>query len=70
MRKDRAMTTGTRDINFAEHINEVANAIEWPQAAFTVTPWEAVAGVVVAIYEAFATPDRALLQHALNGIAF
>jgi len=26
--------------------------------------------VVVAFYEAFATPDRVILQHALNGIAF
>jgi hypothetical protein len=64
------MIAGTRDINFAEHINEVANAIEWPGATFTVTPWEAITGIVIAIYEAFATPDRALLQHALNGIAF
>ena len=64
------MIAQTRDTNFAEHINEIANAIEWPETAFTVTPWEAARGVVVALYEAFATPDRALLQHALNGIAF
>jgi hypothetical protein len=25
---------------------------------------------VVAFYDAFATPDRAILGHALNGIAF
>jgi hypothetical protein len=64
------MTTQTRDANFAEHINQIAQSIEWPEAAFTLTPWEAAVGVVVALYEAFATPDRALLQHALNGIAF
>jgi hypothetical protein len=64
------MIAQTRDINFAEHINQIADAIDWPEAAFTVSPWEAAVGVVVALYEAFATPDRALLQHALNGIAF
>ena len=64
------MTTQTRDMNFAEHINQVAAAIEWPDAAFTVSPWEAAVGVVVAFYEAFATPDRAPLHQALNGIAF
>ena len=64
------MIAQTRDNNFAEHINQIADAIEWPEAAFTVSPWEAVVGVVVAFYEAFATPDRVLLQHALNGIAF
>ncbi len=64
------MATQTRDANFAQHINEIAQSIEWPEGAFTVTPWEAAVAVVVALYEAFATPDRALLQHALNGIAF
>ena len=29
-----------------------------------------VVGVVVALYEGFATPDRVMLRHALNGIAF
>ena len=64
------MIAQTRDTNFATHINQIADAIDWPDAAFTVSPWEAAVGVVVALYEAFATPDRALLQHALNGIAF
>ena len=64
------MIAQTRDTNFAAHINQIADAIDWPDAAFTVSPWEAAVGVVVALYEAFATPDRALLQHALNGIAF
>lgn len=64
------MTTQTRDPLFASYINEIAESIEWPDASFTVKPWEAVVGVAVAFYEAFATPDRVTLQHALNGIAF
>lgn len=64
------MTTQTRDPQFANYINEIADSIRWPDASFTVTPWEAAVGVVVALYDALATPDRALLQHALNGIAF
>lgn len=64
------MTIQTRDPLFASYINEIAESIEWPDASFTVKPWEAVVGVAVAFYEAFATPDRVILQHALNGIAF
>jgi hypothetical protein len=64
------MITRTRDPQFASYINEIAESIQWPDPSFTVTPWEAVVGVVVALYEAFATPDRVMLQHALRGIAF
>lgn len=64
------MTTQTRDPQFADYINDIADSIRWPEAAFTLSPWEAAVGVVVALYEAFATPDRVMLQHALNGIAF
>jgi hypothetical protein len=64
------MTTETRDPQFASYINEIADSIRWPDVSFTVTPWEAAVGVVVAFYEAFATPDRVILRHALNGIAF
>jgi len=64
------MTTQTRDPLFANYINEIAESIEWPDASFTLNPWEAAIGVALAFYEAFATPDRVVLQHALNGIAF
>ena len=64
------MTTQARDTEFANYINAIAESIEWPDPSFTVKPWEAVVGVVVAIYEAFATPDPVILQHALKGIAF
>jgi len=64
------MTTQTRDPQFASSVNEIAASIHWPDASFTLPPWEIVVGVVVAFYEAFATPDRVILQHALNGIAF
>jgi len=64
------MTTQTRDPQFASYINTIAESIEWPDASFTVKPWEAAVGVAVAFYEAFATPDPVMLQHALKGIAF
>lgn len=64
------MTTQTRDPQFAIHINQIAEAIRWPEPTFTISPWEAMVGVLVAFYEAFATPDRTMLQHALKGIAF
>lgn len=64
------MTTQTRDPQFANYINDIADSIKWPDASFTISPWEALVGVVVALYEGFATPDRVMLRHALNGIAF
>ena len=64
------MTTQARDTQFASYIDEIADSIRWPDPSFTVTPWEAMVGIVVAFYEAFATPDRVILRHALNGIAF
>jgi len=64
------MNTQARDPQFANYINEIAESVQWPDATFTIKPWEAATSVVVALYEAFASPDRAILQHALNGIAF
>ena len=64
------MTTQTRDPQFASYINEVADAIQWPDASFAIKPWEVVVGILTAFYEAFATPDRVILDHALKGIAF
>jgi phosphoribulokinase len=64
------MNTQARDPQFASYINEIAESVQWPDATFTIKPWEAIASVVVALYEGFASPDRAILQHALNGIAF
>jgi hypothetical protein len=64
------MTTQARDPQFASYINDIADSMQWPDPSFTVTPWEAAVSVAVALYEAFATPDRVILQHALRGIAF
>ena len=64
------MTTQTRDPIFSSYIEDIADGIRWPDPSFTLTPWEAAVGVVVALYEAFSTPDRALLGFALKGIAF
>ena len=64
------MTTKTRDAQLADYIDQITESIDWPDGSFTVTPWEAIVGVATTLYEAFATPDRAMLHHALNGIAF
>jgi len=64
------MTTETRDPQFARTVNEIANSIQWPDVSFTLSPWETAIGAVIAFYDAFATPDRVILRHALNGIAF
>jgi hypothetical protein len=64
------MNTVIRDPQFANAVNEIATSIQWPDVSFTLTPWEAAVGMLVAFYEAFATPDRVILRHALNGIAF
>ncbi len=63
-------TTEARDINFAINVSAIADAIEWPGASFALSPFEAAVDTVVAFYEAFASPDRVILRHALNGIAF
>jgi len=63
------MTTQARDPQFASYINEIAESIEWPDASFTVKPWEVIVSLMVALYEGFATPDGATVIHALNGIA-
>ena len=64
------MNTQIRDPQFATAVNEIATSIEWPDTSFALSVWEIAVGTVVAFYEAFATPDRVMLRHALNGIAF
>lgn len=64
------MSTQTRDPQFATMINEIADSIRWPDASFTVSPWDVAVSVFQAFYEAFATPERALLQQSLRGIMF
>jgi hypothetical protein len=64
------MSTETRDPQFAINVNEIVDSIVWPDTSFALSPLEAALAAVVAFYEAFATPDRVMLRHALNGIAF
>jgi hypothetical protein len=68
--RQQTMTTETRDPQFAINVNEIADSIVWPDTSFVLSPLEAALDVVVALYEAFATPDRVILRHALNGIAY
>ncbi|MGB8331858.1 MAG: hypothetical protein WCE62_17155 [Polyangiales bacterium] len=64
------MSTQIRDPQFASQVNEIANAIHWPEGSFSLNPLELAVGVAIAFYDAFATPDPVILQHALKGIAF
>jgi hypothetical protein len=70
LERETAMTTEIRDPQFANYVNEIAATIRWPDAAFTLSPLEAAIGTIVALYDAFATRDSVMLQHALQGIAF
>ena len=64
------MTTEIRDPQFAISVNQIVDSIVWPDASFALSPLEAAVNVVTTLYEAFATPDRVILRHSLNGIAF
>ena len=68
--RQRIMTIETRDPQFAISVNEIVDSIEWPDASFALSPLEAAVDTVLAFYEAFSSPDRVILRHALNGIAF
>ena len=68
--RKNTMTVRIREAELVTHIDRIADAIQWPDGAFTLSPWEAFVGVLVTFYEAFATPDRVMLRHARNGIAF
>jgi hypothetical protein len=70
LERKTAMTTDIRDPQLANYVNEIAMTIRWPESAFTLSPLEAAIGAIVALYDAFATPDSVMLQHALKGIAF
>jgi hypothetical protein len=63
------MNTEIRDPEFATAVNEIADAIEWPDPSFALTPWETVLGLVSAFYEAVTTPNRVIVRFALNGLA-
>lgn len=63
------MNTEIRDPQFATAVNQIANSISWPEASFSVTPWEAAVGIITAFYEAVTTPNRVIVRFALNGIA-
>jgi hypothetical protein len=64
------MNTEIKDPQFAISVTEIANAIRWPDPSFALNPIEATVDVLVAFYDAFARPDRVILEHALKGIAF
>lgn len=64
------MTTDARDPQFESYVNGIVDSIRWPDASFRLSALEVVIGTVVVFYDALATPDRVMLRHALNGIAF
>jgi hypothetical protein len=68
--RQKTMNTEIRDPQFAISITEIANAIRWPDPSFALSPIEVAIDVLGTFYEAFARPDRVILEHALKGIAF
>lgn len=63
------MNNEIRDREFAKAVNEITNTIQWPDASFSLSPWETVLGLFGAFFEATTTPNRVILRFALNGIA-
>lgn len=63
------MTTEIRDPEFAQAVDEIADSIHWPDATFSLSPWEAAVGLVTAFYESVTTPNRVIVRFALNGLA-
>jgi hypothetical protein len=68
--RNTAMSTQVKDPQLARYVDEIAQSIHWPETAFTLSLAETVMGLAVTFYQAFATPDRVMLEHALKGIAF
>ena len=58
-----------KDPEFAKAVDEIADSIEWPDTSFTLSPWDAVMGLVSAFFEATTTPNRVVLRYALSGLA-
>lgn len=63
------MNNEIKDPQFAQAVNEIAESIDWPDAAFSLSPWETVAGLVASFFEAVTTPNRVLVRFALSGLA-
>ncbi len=63
------MTTEIRDPQFAQFIDDFADSLALADLSFTFGAFEAVAASIVALYEAFATPEPGFLSRAFKGIA-
>ena len=63
------MTTEIRDPQFAYFVDELADSLALADLSFTVGAWEAVAAGIVALYDAFATPEPGSVSQAFKGLA-
>ena len=58
-----------KDAEFAKAVDQIVDSIDWPEASFTLSPWDTVVGLVSAFFEATTTPNRVVLRYALSGLA-
>ena len=63
------MKNEIKDPQFAQAVNEIVESIEWPEAAFSLSPSEAAVGLVGSFFGAVTTPNRVLVRFALSGLA-
>lgn len=63
------MTTEIRDPQFASFVDDLADSLTTVDLSFAVGAWETVAASIVALYDAFATPEPGLVARASKGFA-
>ena len=63
------MNIEMRDPQFAHYVEDIAQAIRLPDASFAVAALEVAKEVLLAWYDAYATPDPSIVRNALKGIA-
>jgi len=63
------MTTEIRDPQFAFFVDELADSLTTVDLSFAVGAFETVAASIVALYDAFATPEPGSVSQAFKGLA-
>jgi len=63
------MTTETRDPEFARFVDELSSSLSMADLSFALRLLGSIAMSVVAVYDAFATPEPGFLPRAFKGMA-
>ena len=63
------MTTEIRDPQFASFVDELADSLSTVDLSFAFGVLETVAASIVALYDAFATPEPGVVSRASKGLA-